>query len=68
MTYDEMALRLIIAGDERGLERLHRQARIATGRLCPECGGADGIEDNGERGRYLTFLCPCGHQWDAVPV
>lgn len=68
MTMDEAALRLILAGDDAGLEGLHRQLMVADGRVCPECGGRD-IQDNGAARRAdRSYLCPCGHLWDAEAV
>lgn len=43
-------------------ERRQLTARSA----CPECGSVGPHEDNGGSGVHLTFLCGCGHQFDAV--
>ena len=39
---------------------------FAHGDVCPNCLESKNIEDNGCKGRELTYLCTdCGHQWDA---
>jgi hypothetical protein len=67
MTFDEAFVRLLVRGDEAGIQKLQKQAERACGKTCPDCGGMD-IMDNGETQiRYLTFACKdCGQQWDAV--
>jgi hypothetical protein len=55
---------------------LLRMNRHANGTECPECGNLKGIEDNGCKGRALSFCCAhpddggehggCGAQWDAI--
>ena len=42
----------------------------AAGHQCPDCGaGYAHIEDNGQKGRGLAFICTdCGWQWDAADI
>lgn len=67
MTLDELAVRLMLDNNYRGLERLAR--RVAEPMACPACGGTD-VQDNGETDRrYLSYCCTdCGEHWDAMRV
>lgn len=66
MTVDEMALRLILAGDEAGLTRLAARVDKMIGKSCPECKDTRIMDNGATRRSDLTFCCEgCGHQWDA---
>ena len=68
MTFDEMAMRILIAGGKQMQEHLSAVSRIASLNIeCPFCGDTTEKESNGERGQYETLLCvPCGQQFDRV--
>jgi hypothetical protein len=55
---------------DKQLARLFKRELQATGHQCPQCGaGYAHIEDNGETGRALAFVCTsCDWQWDAADI
>lgn len=68
MTADAMAVELLLAGDQRGLERLAKACKdVLENRVeCPECGDKGPHEDNGESGSRLAYCCrSCGMHFDA---
>lgn len=64
MTYDQLAVRLLLDGNEKGLTQLARHAarEIAylCGDKCPNCGATTGILGN-DHGEF--HCCECDHQW-----
>jgi hypothetical protein len=72
MTYDQMALKILLGGGsettkQAALKRLASDGRAAlNGRHeCPRCGFSGPHDDNGLSGSMQSFMCVCGEQWDA---
>lgn len=65
---DQLAVRLLLENDQRGLERLSRAVRdaIECRYPCPACGSREPKEDNGLRPSdpNYTLLCACGEQFE----
>ena len=67
-TADQMAVELLLAGDQAGLTRLaERLSAAAQNRVtCPDCGDRGPHDDNGETGFQLMYCCrACGRHFDA---
>jgi len=67
-TADQMAVDLLLAGDQAGLTRLAAElkARGENRVTCPDCGDRGPHEDNGESGFQLMYCCrACGRHFDA---
>jgi DNA-directed RNA polymerase subunit RPC12/RpoP len=67
-TADQMAVDLLLAGDQAGLTRLAAELKARGENLvtCPECGDRGPHEDNGESGFQLMYCCrACGRHFDA---
>lgn len=70
-TADQMAVDLLLVGDQAGLSKLAGELKnVNEGRLeCPDCGDIGPHEDNGETGSRLAFCCrACGMHFDADGV
>jgi len=71
VTFDSMAVDLILAGDEKGLARLAKQAKRQLNNevSCTECGDEGPHDDNGATGIHLAYCCrKCGCHFDAQVV
>lgn len=71
MTFDEMTVDLLLAGDSAGLTKLAAKANaVVEGRVeCPECGDTGPHDDNGAVGHERGFCCSgCGCYFDAEDV
>ena len=68
VTFDEIALRILIHGGKTMQDDLTRVSRIAGFNIeCPECGDTNEKESNGAHGYDETLLCTaCGTQFDRV--
>lgn len=67
-TFDEIAVDLLLAGNQRGLTRLAKQAKRQLNNevTCPECGDNGPHDDNGAIGAHLAYCCRgCGCHFDA---
>ncbi len=71
LTPDQVAMRLLLDGDDEGLRKLYLSVQRAIGLKCPECDGTN-IQDNyapGITADEWAFICDdCDFQWDANPV
>lgn len=67
MTIDEAAAHILVHGTKADMQRLRKEAAIASGDMCPECGSTD-IESNGARRHEdLEFrCCDHDHRWMAA--
>lgn len=74
VTYDELALQVLLSKDSRPeqdkkLAALARHANEFLTRTmpCPECGSTEQHEDNGCSGFDLSLLCTeCGTTWEPL--
>lgn len=68
MTFDEMAMRIMVHGGEQMQENMALIALIAGLNIeCPFCCCTSTKESNGAHGYDETLLCPaCGEQFDRV--
>lgn len=68
MTFDEIAMRILVAGGKKMQEHLTAISRIAGRSIeCPFCGDTNPKESNDAHGYDETLLCTgCGNQFDRV--
>lgn len=69
MSADELALQMLLAGDEAGVSKLARAlSDLINNRVaCPACDDRGPHEDNGATGADLALACrACGEVWEPI--